>query len=86
MARHASGNNHSVLFDTGEAWHGRLGELRPPLLVVHGTADPIFPIEHAIALYEAVPDARLLKLEGGGHELHPGHWNRIVDAITEHTK
>jgi pimeloyl-ACP methyl ester carboxylesterase len=82
---YASGNNHSVLFDIGEAWHGRLGELRPPLLVIHGTADPIFSIEHAIALCEAVPGARLLKLEGGGHELHADHWDRILEAIAEHT-
>lgn len=83
---YASGNNHSVLFEIGEAWQGRLSELRVPLLVIHGTADPIFPIEHGIAICEAVAGARLLRLEGGGHELHPGHWDQIVEAIAEHTK
>jgi len=83
---YASETNHSVLFDIGDAWRGRLGELRPPLLVIHGTADPIFPIEHGIALCKAVPGARLLKLEGGGHELHPAHWELIMDTIVEHTK
>jgi pimeloyl-ACP methyl ester carboxylesterase len=82
---YASSANHSVLFKIGEAWQRRLGELRLPLLVIHGTADPVFPIGHAVALCEAVAGARLLKLEGGGHELHAGHWDRMVEAIAEHT-
>jgi pimeloyl-ACP methyl ester carboxylesterase len=82
---YASGNNHSVLFDIGDAWCGRLGGLRPPLLVIHGTADPIFPMEHGEALAAAVPGASLVALEGGGHELHPAHWDAIIAAITRHT-
>ena len=82
---YASGNNHSVLFDIGDAWHRRLGELRPPLLVIHGTADPIFPVDHGIALCEAVAGAKLVRLEGGGHELHPAHYDTIIAAITRHT-
>jgi pimeloyl-ACP methyl ester carboxylesterase len=80
-----SATNHSVLFKIGEAWQRRLGELRPPLLVIHGTTDPVFPIGHGLALCEAVAGARLVKLEGGGHELHAGHWDWIVEAIAEHT-
>jgi pimeloyl-ACP methyl ester carboxylesterase len=82
---YSSATNHSVLFKIGKAWQRRLGELRPPLLVIHGTTDPVFPIGHGVALCEAVPGARLLKLRGGGHELHSGHWDRIVEAIAEHT-
>jgi len=62
--------NHIVLLRGGEAWRGRLGDLRAPLLVIHGTADPVFPVEHGVTLSEAVAGARLLKLEGGGHEVH----------------
>jgi pimeloyl-ACP methyl ester carboxylesterase len=80
-----SATNHSVLFKIGAAWQRRLSELRSPLLVIHGTTDPVFPIGHGVALCEAVAGARLLKLEGGGHELHAGHWDRIVEAIAEHT-
>jgi pimeloyl-ACP methyl ester carboxylesterase len=38
-----SATNHSVLFDIGEEWRRRFPELRPPLLVIHGTADPDLP-------------------------------------------
>lgn len=76
--------NHAVL-DVGREWRGRLREITVPLLVIHGTADPIYPIEHGAALAAAVQDARLLRLEGGGHELHEADWNAIITAIVRHT-
>lgn len=80
-----SATNHSVLFNIGKTWQGRLHEIKVPLLVIHGTADPIFPVQHAAVLSGAVAGARLLKLEGGGHELNPGHWDQIIEAIANHT-
>lgn len=80
-----SATNHSVLFETGAEWRGRLGEMRAPLQVLHGTADPVFPLEHGVALSQAVAGARLVRLEGGGHELHRAHWDTIIAAIARHT-
>ena len=80
-----SATNHSVLFNIGEEWHGRLKEMRTPLLVIHGTADPIFPIQHGEVLAGAVPGSTFVALEGGGHELHPADWNTIIAAIARHT-
>ncbi|WEX07942.1 alpha/beta hydrolase [Chelativorans sp. AA-79] len=80
-----SATNHSILFDVGEAWRNRLHEMKPPLLVIHGTADPVFPPEYGAALAAEVDGARLVRIEGGGHELHPEDWDRIISAITEHT-
>jgi pimeloyl-ACP methyl ester carboxylesterase len=42
-----------------------LRALAPPVLVVHGTADPD-PIEHAEEWVQCVPDGRLLALDGVG--------------------
>jgi pimeloyl-ACP methyl ester carboxylesterase len=70
----------------GEKWKGRLHELQAPLLVIHGTADPVYPIEHGVALAEAVAGAKLVRLEGGGHELHPADWDTIIGAIVTHTR
>jgi pimeloyl-ACP methyl ester carboxylesterase len=69
----------------GDAWRGRLHEMKAPLLVIHGTADPVYPIEHGAALANAVPGAKLVRLEGGGHELHPADWVTIIGAIVEHS-
>jgi len=84
-AGYVSGNNHSVLFDIGEAWEGRLHEIKPPLLVIHGTADPVFAVDYGVALAKAVSGARLVRLEGGGHELHRADWDTIIGAIGAHT-
>lgn len=79
-----SGSNHSVLFDIGQEWRDRLHLLNMPLLVIHGAADPVFPHAHGEALAQLITGARLVSLDGGGHELHPVHWDRIVGAIFEH--
>ncbi|MER8481861.1 alpha/beta hydrolase [Mesorhizobium sp. M1322] len=85
-----SATNHFLLKSGedrgGEDRKGRLHELKAPLLVIHGTADPIFPVEHGVALAEAVAGARLVRIEGGGHELHPNDWAAIVDAIVTHSQ
>jgi pimeloyl-ACP methyl ester carboxylesterase len=80
-----SATNHFML-KGGDAWKGRLREMTAPLLVIHGTADPIFPVEHGEALAEAVAVAKLLRIEGGGHELHPDDWTVMVAAIVDHTQ
>jgi pimeloyl-ACP methyl ester carboxylesterase len=80
----ASATNHFML-KGGDRWRGRLSELQAPLLVIHGTSDPIFPAEHGAALAAAVPGAPLVRIDGGGHELHPADWDAFVTAIAEHT-
>ncbi len=85
-----SATNHFMLKSGedqgGEDRKGRLHDLKVPLLVIHGTADPIFPVEHGAALAEAVAGARLVRIEGGGHELHPDDWDAIVGAIVSHSQ
>lgn len=80
-----SATNHGRIERGGETWEGRLSELSVPLLVIHGTADPIFPIEHGQAIARAVKGATLLPLEGVGHELHRASWDEIIAAIVAHT-
>jgi pimeloyl-ACP methyl ester carboxylesterase len=76
--------NHGTL-SGGERWRGRLGEISAPFLVIHGTADPIFPHPHGVALANAFPGATLVTIEGGGHELHEADWDQILGAIVDHT-
>jgi pimeloyl-ACP methyl ester carboxylesterase len=76
--------NHAAL-EIADAWRGRLKEIKAPLLVIHGTADPVYPFEHGVALSQAVEGAKLVGLHEGGHELHPADWDTIVEAIITHT-
>jgi pimeloyl-ACP methyl ester carboxylesterase len=81
----ASMKNHWAL-EGGESWRERLGQIRVPTLVIHGTEDPLFPIGHALALASEIPGARLVRLEGIGHELPREAWDVVVPEILRHTE
>ena len=55
--------------DCTPRWRERLPEITAPTLVVHGAADPFFPVGNAKALAEEIPGATLLVLDGVGAEL-----------------
>jgi pimeloyl-ACP methyl ester carboxylesterase len=80
----AAAQNHDVL-DDGDREHRPLSALHVPVLVIHGTADPMFPVAHGEALAQEIPDARLLKLDGAGHGLHREDLQPIATAILQHT-
>src|SRR5690606_38004965 len=52
--------------DCTPRWRERLGELDMPALVVHGRADPFFPVGNGEALAAEIPGARLLVLDDMG--------------------
>lgn len=80
----AAVQNHQALSE-GEVPSGSLASITAPTLVIHGTADPMFPVEHGKALAEEIPGARLLLLEDAGHGVYRADWERIAGAILEHT-
>ena len=63
-----------------------LASVTAPTLVIHGTDDPVVPMEAGKDTAEAISGARLMLIEGMGHDLpHGGAWPRIVEAIAAHT-
>jgi pimeloyl-ACP methyl ester carboxylesterase len=64
----------------------RTPELRgitAPTLVIHGTSDRLIAPSGGRATARAVPGARLLMIEGMGHDLPRGAWPEMLDAIVE---
>jgi pimeloyl-ACP methyl ester carboxylesterase len=80
----SAAQNHDVLPE-GESSRKPLSSIRASTLVIHGTADPMFPLGHGEALTEAIPNARLMSLEGAGHGVYRADWKSIAHAILEHT-
>ncbi|HEY1177404.1 MAG TPA: alpha/beta fold hydrolase, partial [Phytomonospora sp.] len=77
----ASLYNHFAA-DGGGDIRDRLGEIKAPTLVLHGSKDPLFPKEHGEALAREIPGARLVLLEGVGHQVPPrGVWDVVVREI-----
>jgi pimeloyl-ACP methyl ester carboxylesterase len=80
----AAVQNHDAIPDD-ERPHRALSSIVVPTLVIHGTADPLFPLEHGNALAEEIPSATLLALGRAGHGVDRADWGTIVDAILKHT-
>jgi pimeloyl-ACP methyl ester carboxylesterase len=80
----ASRRNHDLIPENGRR-RQPISSLDVRTLVIHGTADPMFPIGHGEALAEEIPGAGLLRLEGAGHGLERSDWETSVRAIIEHT-
>jgi pimeloyl-ACP methyl ester carboxylesterase len=80
----AARQNHDALPE-GEFASGSLASIEAPTLVIHGTADPMFPVEHGKALAQEIRGARLLLLMDAGHGVYQADWERIAGAILEHT-
>jgi pimeloyl-ACP methyl ester carboxylesterase len=75
-----SGNNHYLLQGT-EMARARLAEISVPALVIHGADDPLFPPAHGEALAREIPGARLLIIDGLGHELPRWAWDEVLPAL-----
>ncbi|MGH2356718.1 MAG: alpha/beta fold hydrolase [Candidatus Limnocylindria bacterium] len=80
----ASLQNHDVMaHDDGP--HPQLSSIAAPTLVIHSTADPMFPVGHGQALADEIPGATFLRLDGAGDGVDPADWATIVPAIIHHT-
>jgi pimeloyl-ACP methyl ester carboxylesterase len=58
-----------------------LGQIRAPTLVVHGEEDQVIGVSGGEATAAAIAGARLLRVPGLGHELPPGFWPTLADAL-----
>lgn len=79
----ASALNHAA-YDTTHP--GGTRAIGAPTLIVHGTADPVTPVDHAHALAGQITGARLLVLDGVGHELHRATWPEVIEAVVENAR
>ncbi|MEA2340303.1 MAG: hypothetical protein QOG11_380 [Solirubrobacteraceae bacterium] len=58
-----------------------LSRITAPTLVIHGTKDRLVRPSGGKATANAIRGARLLMIDGMGHDLPRGAWGRITDAI-----
>lgn len=80
-----SGGNHVRAGEGDHVVHP--ASFAVPTLVIHGDADPMFPLEHGRRLAEIVPDAQLLVVPGLGHQYPPPEtWDLVVPAVLAHTR
>jgi pimeloyl-ACP methyl ester carboxylesterase len=61
----------------------KLKSLKLPTLIIHGTNDEIFPLEHGKKLVELIPNAKYLWLDGVGHVLPMQNLDDIIITVIE---
>jgi len=60
-----------------------LRTITAPTLVIHGSKDRLIPLSGGRATARAIPGARLLVIEGMGHDLPRAVWPPLVEAIEQ---
>jgi pimeloyl-ACP methyl ester carboxylesterase len=58
-----------------------LRTITAPTVVIHGHKDRLVPTSGGRATAKAIPGARLVIIEGMGHDLPRGAWPQLLDAI-----
>jgi len=61
-----------------------LGRITCPTLVIHGKADPLVPYQGGVDTAYKIRDARLVLLDGFGHDFPPALFGRFADMIARH--
>ncbi|WP_286137252.1 alpha/beta hydrolase [Mycobacterium sp. IS-3022] len=62
-----------------------LAHIDVPTLVIHGDRDRMVHPTGGAATARAIPGARLETIQGLGHDLPTGAWDRVIDLIIDHT-
>jgi pimeloyl-ACP methyl ester carboxylesterase len=63
-----------------------LGKLRVPAVVIHGASDPLIDVSGGEATARAIPTGRLVVVPGMAHDLPPGAWPTVIDAIVDNAR
>ncbi len=61
-----------------------LARIRAPTLVIHGSKDRMVARSGGAATARAIPGARLMIVNGMGHDLPEAAWPQLVEAIAAH--
>jgi pimeloyl-ACP methyl ester carboxylesterase len=81
----AGGRQLGAIVASGDRTRG-LATIKAPTLVIHGTVDKMIRPSGGRATARAIPGARLMMIDGMGHDLPRGVWPQIIDAIAEHAR
>jgi pimeloyl-ACP methyl ester carboxylesterase len=61
----------------------RLGEIKLPALVAHGTEDVPIEIERAEEMASLIPGAKFVRIEGAGHQSNVDHPDEVTALIRD---
>ncbi|MBS0318685.1 MAG: alpha/beta fold hydrolase [Proteobacteria bacterium] len=72
----------AIIADTTRA--RELARIACPTLVLHGRADPLVPYAHGEDTARRIAGAKLVGIDGMGHDLAPGVFERLLPPLLAH--
>lgn len=80
----ATAKELAVMYDSVQGMSNRYGEIAVPVTIIFGRCDQMLDYkEDGQQLYEALPEARLILVEEGGHKVHHTHTDLVLQAVGE---
>ena len=64
----------------------RLGDIRQPVLILHGRQDQMVPVARGEELQRGLPHARLRILDPAGHQFHSEQLATVLPLVIEFIK
>jgi pimeloyl-ACP methyl ester carboxylesterase len=62
-----------------------IASIKAPTLIIHGDKDPLMSVEGGKERSQLIPGAKLLIINGMGHDMPKEVWPKIIDTIYDHT-
>jgi len=81
----ASGRQLGAVIASGDRT-ASLRTISAPTLVIHGSKDRMVARSGGVATTRAIPGARMVTINGMGHDLPSAAWAQLIDAITDHAR
>lgn len=61
-------------------------KVQAPTLIIQGTHDSVFPVDHGEDIKKAIPNSQLVIMQNMGHALNSAFYNDIIDHIVNLVK
>lgn len=81
----ASGRQLGAIIASGTRTR-QLRSIAAPTLVIHGSKDPMVSRSGGVATARAIPGARMVTIQGMGHDLPEAAWPQILDEVSAHAQ
>jgi pimeloyl-ACP methyl ester carboxylesterase len=80
-------SGHALAMKASFADHKRApGLIKAPTLIIHGSEDPVFEVDHAEALHDTITDSELVIIDNMGHNLNTHFYDEIIALIKAQTQ
>ena len=78
--------NHSKAMLNSISEHRRiLTKISAPTLIIHGTDDVIFPVDHGEMLAQTIQNSTLKIIDRMGHQINTQFFNEVIGLILDHS-